>query len=72
MLYLLLIITVVGFNILSWHYNKQYRKKFVKEITAGLVRKIVIVEGRCPKCDERIPDELLEESDLKKSGQIII
>lgn len=71
-LYAALILAMVVTNIWSWHDRKQYRIKMAKEITAGLVRRIVIVEGRCPKCDERIPDELLTNEDMKKQGQVIV
>lgn len=65
------VIAVLTGYVLDWHLRKKYKSDLAKEITRGLVRNVVIIEGRCPKCDERIPDELLTKEDLKKQGSVM-
>jgi len=68
-----LTMTIVWFA--SIIYDIATRKKrtdeSIKEIKDGLSRRVVIIEGRCPKCDERIPDESLTEDDLNKPSYVI-
>lgn len=45
---------------------KARREKMIKEISGALRRKVVIIEGRCVHCGEKIPDELLTKEDMKK------
>lgn len=54
----------------QWFRNRKWRKEFPKEVTQGLVKRVILVEGRCAKCDERLPDEVLEGIDLQKTPSI--
>jgi hypothetical protein len=60
-------------GIMSYDFTtrKKNRDESIKEIKEGLSRRVVIIEGRCPKCDERIPDESLTEDDLNKPSYVI-
>lgn len=54
----------------EWFNRKKRREEFAKEVTGGLVKRVILVEGRCAKCNERLPDEVLDGIDLKKVPSI--
>jgi hypothetical protein len=65
------IVLWIGVMIHEKYVAKKYRKDLTDGLMKELPRRIVVIEGRCPKCDERIPDELLTKEDLKKPSQAI-
>jgi hypothetical protein len=60
-------------NVVFNRMSKKYYKQMGEDIRKGLVRKVVLIEGRCKSCGERIPDEDLEKIDKSSlsSGGII-
>ncbi len=64
-----LVFALIGFlladSLINYFNKKRWKKEMIKEITKGLARKIVIIEGRCSKCDERIPDDLITPADFE-------
>lgn len=58
---------------LDWRVRRDYqnrRKGFAAEIGKQLSKRVVIIEGRCPKCDGKLPDESLAEFEGKNISSI--
>lgn len=51
-------------------FKKNWRDQVIEEMAKRLQRRVVLIEGRCPKCDELLPDEVIEDLNGKKLKEI--